>query len=522
MKNFIEKFRQTLCFFLMIAVFLMQASTANARILFQNEVFENDGETFLIDADADLGSGSNLSLQFGSTINENLRWNTLTSNFELTDDIVIDGGVETNANIDLNLNEIVEGRIENLAVAPACNAASSGRVYMNTTDDTPYMCNGSSWVSLVSAGSLNNTLDQAYDQNGAGAGKDITADSGAVTITGDGLVVDNIDIDNNTISSIDTDGNIVLNPNGNGTINLGADVNVTGNNLTMDFDDTGGDIKLTFGQTLNEFFAWDNTNSRFNISDSLQIDGDAAVIGTTYIADNHSITDSDGVLSLGINDSAWETFEWDDANSTFTMSDDLNVTDNLTVDDNVTIGGNSIFGDASTDTIIFNSFIQSNFVPTVDLGYDLGSQTKRWNVIYANSIETGGGLGDDINFGESGLSFDFTNGQSTYVNGRTFTIESGDVLKVNATGVEEVILAQSKNDSPIGVAVNDTNFGETVRIIILGKSVIHCIGLIDPGETIQTSNTIGYAAAGVNSTKVIGTALTACIGGTVDAVVHLE
>ena len=49
---------------------------------------------------------------------------------------------------------------------------------------------GSNWVPADDDTGINNTLDQAYDQGGAGAGKNITADAGAVRINGtDGFLV---------------------------------------------------------------------------------------------------------------------------------------------------------------------------------------------------------------------------------------------------------------------------------------------------------------------------------------------
>ncbi|MBK9147891.1 MAG: tail fiber domain-containing protein [Flavobacteriales bacterium] len=62
--------------------------------------------------------------------------------------------------------------------------ATSLMIYNTTTTRFEYF-DGLAWVPLVGGG----TLDQAYDFGGAGAGRTITADAGAVTITGaDGLV----------------------------------------------------------------------------------------------------------------------------------------------------------------------------------------------------------------------------------------------------------------------------------------------------------------------------------------------
>ncbi len=72
-------------------------------------------------------------------------------------------------------------------------AAQKGMlVYLTTVSGANqpgfYYWNNPGWVALIS-GSAGSTLDQAYDFGGAGAGRTITADTGAVTIAGtDGLV----------------------------------------------------------------------------------------------------------------------------------------------------------------------------------------------------------------------------------------------------------------------------------------------------------------------------------------------
>ena len=58
------------------------------------------------------------------------------------------------------------------------------------TNDQILQIDGAGQVSFVDASTITNTLDQAYDQGGAGAGKNITADAGAVRVDGtDGLLV---------------------------------------------------------------------------------------------------------------------------------------------------------------------------------------------------------------------------------------------------------------------------------------------------------------------------------------------
>ncbi len=74
------------------------------------------------------------------------------------------------------------------------NPAATGLLIWNTNASVTggngtglYYFDGTQWQKLKSPG---NTLDKAYDQGGAGAGRTITADDGAVEITGtDGLLV---------------------------------------------------------------------------------------------------------------------------------------------------------------------------------------------------------------------------------------------------------------------------------------------------------------------------------------------
>jgi len=57
-----------------------------------------------------------------------------------------------------------------------------GSIAYDTVNQVVVVYDGSSWVDLVSG--ANNTLDDAYDEGGSGAGRLITADNGAVQING--------------------------------------------------------------------------------------------------------------------------------------------------------------------------------------------------------------------------------------------------------------------------------------------------------------------------------------------------
>jgi len=77
----------------------------------------------------------------------------------------------------------------------------------------------------------------------------------------------------------------------------------------------------------------------------------------------------------------------DSANLTFDGTL-LTVTGNAEITGNLTLGGNITIGDADTDSITVTADFESSLIPDVDITYDLGSQSQRWNNIYGNSLST--------------------------------------------------------------------------------------------------------------------------------------
>jgi cytoskeletal protein CcmA (bactofilin family) len=63
-----------------------------------------------------------------------------------------------------------------------------------------------------------------------------------------------------------------------------------------------------------------------------------------------------------------------------TLSSTLGVTGATTFDGNVTLGN------ATTDTVTFTARVNSNLLPSTTETYDLGSTTREWNNVYANTF----------------------------------------------------------------------------------------------------------------------------------------
>lgn len=94
---------------------------------------------FTLDAD---NTGGDIQLQFGEVLGEYLRWDDTNTRFTLS------------ADLDFAAAQLINSRLENLASAPTCNGAATGRVYFDTTASTAYVCDGTTWIDMGSGGGL--------------------------------------------------------------------------------------------------------------------------------------------------------------------------------------------------------------------------------------------------------------------------------------------------------------------------------------------------------------------------------
>lgn len=312
-----------------------------------------------------------------------------------------------------------------------------------------------------------------------------------------------------------------------GVLLINTDIEELDNVFILDADDTGGDIKLQFGATLDKYLQWDSASEYFSFNDDIDLQGneiknvrldnlalaptcDGTVIGRIY----HNTADSNSYICNG---TSWEQIDVV-AGSAITGID----SNTFTIDQDDTGGDVSlIFGTTLAESLTWDDtnqrfVLSDDFVPSVDNAYSLGTEDYRWSNIYAVSgitIENG-----DVSVGEGGFVISFVNGET----GTGNTILPGNVLKVDITEANAVELTTSQNDQPIGVAKNTSAYGEEVEAIIIGKGTVSCAGSIPIGGIIQTSNVAGAVKEGANSTKVVGTAVTVCDTGYLDAIIHLE
>ncbi len=132
---------------------------------------QTTANTFTFNNDAANGDTTTLSFGDGSGT---IAWNDTTGNFTLNNATTVSGTLTSNAlvvnsggSVDLNLNQVQDLRLENVATLPVCNAGSTGReLYLTTLDGTnppgQYVCDGTNWIKSSQSGT-NNTMEFAAE-----------------------------------------------------------------------------------------------------------------------------------------------------------------------------------------------------------------------------------------------------------------------------------------------------------------------------------------------------------------------
>lgn len=105
-----------------------------------------DSNTFTLDQD---DTGGDVSLVFGTTLAESLKWDSANSRFVLSDDLFLDGGLTLNGDLDFDQNQAVDMVLHQGTSFPA--GPVEGQTFYRTDLNTMYIYDGSNWVAMADA-----------------------------------------------------------------------------------------------------------------------------------------------------------------------------------------------------------------------------------------------------------------------------------------------------------------------------------------------------------------------------------
>lgn len=113
-----------------------------------------------------------------------------------------------------------------------------------------------------------------------------------------------------------------------------TDSGTTSNTFTLDQDNSGGDTMVAFGITAGPYLRWDITNSRFVLNSNLRVEGNEAIVGQSFIANDHNATGSNGIINLGRLGNVWQKISFNAVTGSFETSAPLTVGGSLMANGN--------------------------------------------------------------------------------------------------------------------------------------------------------------------------------------------
>ena len=270
----------------------------------------------------------------------------------------------------------------------------------------------------------------------------------------DHLIVDNIDINGNTISATNTDGNILLSPNGNGTVVLNS------KRITGVADPTGNQDVATKAYVDENVGAAYLTINGDTGTDTVNLaDSNVTVVGDTGI----TTTVTDNTITIDLDDTSVTTGSYGSASAIPTFTVDQQ--GRLTAASEVSISTDlSISGDAGSDTVnlldsalafagsadltatVTNNTVTYTLDNTTVSAGTYGSQTAipvltvdakgRLTTVSTATISTelsiAGDTGtDNVNLLDSSLTFTGGEGIDIAVTNNTVTISGEDASDTN-------------------------------------------------------------------------------------------
>ena len=310
-----------------------------------------------------------------------------------------------------------------LALGEQAYSFNSQKMFIGTTS-------GSDIIATVVGGKLyTDMLDHA-----AGT---LTASSAIITDANnkiDHLIVDNLDINLNTITSTNTNGNINLTPNGNGYVVLDGLNYPRADGSNLQFLQTDGSGNLTFATVISSFTvaADSGTNDVVNTGETITFTGGAG-IDTTVSANTITITGEEASSSnKGI--ASFNATNLTVSSGVVTLNSDLNSITSIDVDD-ITIDGSVISTTATNTNLSLTP--HGTATVTVPSGYQGRSgftSDSLTNKAYVDSVANGLDVKASVRVATTAnLAATYNNGAGTLTNSGSQAALSIDSVTLSAT-----------------------------------------------------------------------------------------
>lgn len=304
--------------------------------IFSNEEIQENSNTLILDND---DSGGNVSLQFGNSLSEQLYWDNSGTQFIFTDDLNVQGNVDVDGTITAGSGDIqitdATGNIDGEAIAD------------DTIDeDSVDFGTGAGQIGADDLITTDN-FDNSNATNVQTNLEDFDAAVGDRQFTGDNYVTDGQSV-TAAIDALDQA--------------IDSTTGTSSNAFILDDDNTGGNVTLQFGTSLNEQIYWDSAGATFVMTDDVNIQGNADIDGTLTVGSgNIVLTDATG----NINGEVIQNDTIDDDSIDFGMGidqvggDDIVVTDSFDNSNSTDVQGALDDIDASVGQRVYT---EQNFI----------------------------------------------------------------------------------------------------------------------------------------------------------------
>jgi|13_taG_2_1085334.scaffolds.fasta_scaffold00529_3 hypothetical protein len=144
--------------------------------------------------------------------------------------------------------------------------------------------------------------------------------------------------------------------------------------------DEGSYVPFIADLDKKNYFTVDQTNNLFGLF--VEVGGSA--VEQLRFQDGVIVPVTDNDVDLGTSSLEFKDLYLD---GTATV-DTLQVDENGTVTGNFTVNGNTVLGNATSDTVTYTARAASDFIPTTDGTYDLGSATHEWQDLHIDGTAT--------------------------------------------------------------------------------------------------------------------------------------